>query len=40
MNDGDFFEDMPNENRELFKCALSDAVNLKICKIEEEIKEI
>ena len=35
-----FFEDMPNGNRELFKRALSDAVNSKIRKNEEKMKDM
>ncbi len=40
INDGDFFEGMSNEKRELFKRALSEAENSKIRKIEEEIKDM
>ena len=35
-----FSESMSNENRELFRRALSDAMDLKIRKIEEEINDI
>ena len=35
-----FFEDMPNGNRELFKRALADAVNSKIRKNEEKMKDM
>ena len=36
INDEDFFEGMKNENREIFKRALSEAVDSKIRKIEEK----
>ena len=39
-NGQDFFEGMSNEKRELFKRALSEAMDSKIRKIEEEIEEI
>ena len=35
-----FSESMSNENRELFRRALSDAMDLKIRKIEEKINDI
>ena len=35
-----FSESMSNENRELFRRALSDAMDLKIRKIEEEINDV
>jgi len=38
INDEDFFEGMSNENRELFKRALSEAADSEIRRIEEEIK--
>ena len=37
IRDEDFSEDMPHENRELFKSALFDAIDSKIREIEEEI---
>ncbi len=40
INNEDFFEGMSNENRALFKRALSDAADLEIRKIEEEIKDM
>ena len=40
INKDDFWDDTINNNRELFKRALSDAVDLQIRKIEEEIKDI
>ena len=40
VNEGDFFDGMSNGNRELFKRALSDAVNSEIRNIEEEIKDM
>ena len=40
INDEDIFEDMSNENCELFKRALSEAVDLKIRKIAEETKDM
>ena len=36
----DFFEGMSHENRELFKCALFDAMDSEIREIEEEIKDM
>ena len=39
-NDEDFFESMSNENRELFKRALSEVMDSKIRKIEEEVKDM
>ena len=39
-NDEHFFEGRPNENRELFKRALSEAMDSKIRKIEEETKDM
>ncbi len=38
INNEQFFEGMTNENRELFKHALSEVMDSKIRKIEEEIK--
>lgn len=35
-----FSESMSNENRELFRRALSDAMDLKIRKIEEKINDV
>ena len=35
-----FSESISNENRELFRRALSDAMDLKIRKIEEEINDV
>ena len=35
-----FSESVSNENRELFRRALSDAMDLKIRKIEEEINDV
>ena len=40
INDEDWFEDILNENLELFRRALSDAAELEIRKTEEEIKDI
>ncbi len=40
INDMDFFEDMSNESRELFKRALSEIANTENYKIEKEIKDI
>ena len=40
INEVDFFEDVLKDDRELFKQALSDALNSKIRKYEEEIKDI
>ena len=40
INDEDFFAGMANENRALFKRALSDAADLEIRKIEEKIKNM
>ncbi len=40
INGEDFFECMSNENRELFKRALSEATDLKTHKIDEEIKNV
>ena len=37
IRDEDFSEDMPHENRELFKSALFDAFDSKIREIEKEI---
>ena len=39
-NDEHFFEGRPNENRELFKRALSEAMDSKIRKIEQETKDM
>ena len=39
INDEDFFEGMSNVNRELFKRALSEAMDSKIHMIEEKIKD-
>ena len=38
-NEQDIFEETSNENMELFKRALSEAVNSKISKIEAEIDD-
>ncbi len=40
INDADFFEGMKKENRELFKRALSEGMDSKIRKIEEETKDV
>ena len=40
INDEDIFEDMSNENCELFKRALSEVMDSKIRKIEEEVKDM
>ena len=40
ISNEDFFEDMSNENRELFRRALSEAMDSKIRKIEEETKDM
>ena len=40
INDEDWFEDILNENLELFRRALSDAAEMEIRKTEEEIKDI
>ncbi len=40
INNKDFFAGISNEKRELFKRALSEALDLKIHKIEEEVKNI
>lgn len=40
INEEDFFEDVLKNDRELFKRALSDALNSKIRKHEEESKDI
>jgi len=40
INDEESFKGMSNDNRELFKRALSDAVNSKIRKSEEETKDM
>ncbi len=40
INDEDLLEGMSNENRELFRCALLEALDLKIRKIEEESKDM
>ena len=40
INDEVLSEDMKNENRELFKRALSEAIESKIRKIEEETKDM
>ncbi len=39
-NAKDTFEGTSNEERELFKRAITEALNLKIRKIEEETKDI
>ena len=39
-NDVELFEGMSNEERELFKRAILDAMESKIREIEEEIKDI
>lgn len=40
INEEEFFEGMSNENRELFKRALSDAMDSKLHRTEEKIKDI
>lgn len=40
INDEDFFENMQDENRELFKRALFEAIDMKIHKIEEEAENM
>ena len=40
INDANSFDGMSNENLELFKRALFDAMELKIRKVEEETKDI
>ena len=40
INEEDSFESMSNENRELFKRALSEVMDSKIRKIEEETKDM
>ncbi len=40
INDEDFLVGTSNEKRELFPCALSEGLDLKIHKIEEEVKNI
>ena len=39
INDEDFFEGTSKENRELFKRALSEAMDMKIREIEKETEE-
>ena len=33
-------KDMPSDDLELFKRALSEALNEKLCKIDEEVKDV
>ncbi len=40
INGENSFRCMSNKTRELFRCALSEALDLKIHKIEEEVKNI
>lgn len=40
INDEEFFENMQAENRELFKRALSEAIDMKIHEIEEESEDM
>ena len=40
QDDENFSADMANENRELFKRALAEAMDLKIRKLLEETKDI
>ena len=40
VKDKDFFEGMSDEKLELFRRALSDAMDSKICDIEEKIKDM
>jgi len=40
INEEDSFESMSNESRELFKQALSEVMDSKIRKIEEETKDM
>jgi len=40
INEEDSFESMSNESRELFKRALSEVMDSKIRKIEEETKDM
>ncbi len=40
INDANFFENIPNEVRELFKRALSEAVDTEIHEIEEETEDV
>ncbi len=40
INNEDFFVGVSNESRELFKRALSEAIDSKIRIIEEEIKDV
>lgn len=40
INDEEFIEHTPNENRELFKRALFDAIDMNIHEIEEQTEDV